>query len=106
VLLLVAVVAAERVEGTHQTKAALIGAVAVAAVRVSMLVVAVVVVVRAVPDQAPLAVQVVPVGKVIQAVRVVGEVRQVVAATPLVVQTHALVVPAVVLASISLSIRL
>lgn len=97
---------AEQVEGTHQTKAALIGAVAAAAVRASMLVVAVVAVVRAVPDQVPLAVQGVPAVKVIQAVRVAGVALRVAMVVQLAVQIHALVVPVVLRATTSSAIRL
>jgi putative heme iron utilization protein len=106
VSLLAVAVAVEQERVLRQTKVAPTGVVVAVAAQVLMAVVEAVEAVRAVPDQVPLAVQGVPVVKVIRAVRAVGEVRQVVAVTPLVVQTHALVVPAVVLASISLAIRL
>ena len=87
------VAAVERAEGTHQTKAGLIG-VAVAAVALGITAVRVVVaVVRAVRGQALPAVQVAPAGKEIQGVRVAVEVLRVVMVAQLAAQTHALVAP-------------
>jgi hypothetical protein len=106
VLLLVVAAGVELAQVLRQTRGALIGAVVVAAVQVTMVDQGVVAVVRAVPDQVPLAVQGVPAVKVIQAVRVAGVALRVAMVVQLAVQIHALVAPVVLRATISSVIRL
>jgi hypothetical protein len=104
VSLLVAAVVAGRVRASHLLKVALIGAVAVGAVLVLTVVAVVAVAVPAVVVTVVLVVAVAVLQRPV--VPVVDAVQQVVAEALLVAQTHALVVPAAVLASTSLAIRL